>query len=105
MNSYYDLSSMEYKGHPLRKKVAQGKLVLINPLDIPDKETKLAKLAPDEREFVIKLLEETVTDNIARNNTTLKWQQSSSDTYAQQPHQYSRSYQDFYLQLAEKLTG
>jgi len=57
MKAEYDLSTMKRKGHPLRNKVSQGVLKLVSPLDIPDREAKLAGLAPDEREFVVKLLE------------------------------------------------
>jgi len=56
MKIEYDLSTLKRTEHPLRKKVLQGKLKLINPLDIPDRETKLAALASEEREFVIELL-------------------------------------------------
>ena len=57
MKAEYDLNIMKRKGHPLREKVMRGELKLINPSDIPDKESKLAKLTPDEREFVAGLLE------------------------------------------------
>jgi len=42
----YDLSKMKRKGHPLREKVSRGEITLTCPLDIPDKETKLAALPP-----------------------------------------------------------
>ena len=57
MKTEYNLNTMKRKGHPLREKVVRGELKLLSPSDIPDKETKLAKLTPDEREFVTKLLE------------------------------------------------
>ena len=57
MKAEYNLDILKRKGHPLREKVRRGELKLINPSDIPDKEIKLAKLTPDEREFVTRLLE------------------------------------------------
>jgi len=48
---------MRRKGHPLREKVSRGEIVLISPLDIPNREAKLAALAPDERKFVTEFLE------------------------------------------------
>ena len=57
MKAEYDLSTMKRKGHPLRKKVARGEIVLMCPLDIPNREAKLAALPPDEREFVANFLE------------------------------------------------
>ena len=57
MKAEYDLSVMKRNGHPLRKKVSRGEFRLINPLDIPDREAKLDRLTPDERVFVIGLLE------------------------------------------------
>ena len=57
MKAEYDLSVMKRNGHPLRKKVSQGEFKLINPLDIPDRESKLDKLTPDERVFVTEILE------------------------------------------------
>jgi len=57
MEAEYDLSTMKRKGHPLRNRVSQGDIKLINPLDISDRESKLAKLTPDEREVVTGLLE------------------------------------------------
>jgi hypothetical protein len=48
----YDLRAMKRNGHPLRKKVSQGEFELINPLDIPDRESKLDKLSSDERDIV-----------------------------------------------------
>ena len=57
MKAEYNLSTMKRKGHPLREKVSRGELKLINPSDIPDKESKLARLTPDERELVTELLE------------------------------------------------
>ena len=52
----YDLSTMKRRGHPLREKVARGDITLISPLDIPDKEAKLAALHSDERTFVTDFL-------------------------------------------------
>ena len=57
MKAEYNLNIMKRKGHPLREKVSRGELRLINPFDIPNKESILAKLTPDEREFVIELLD------------------------------------------------
>ena len=57
MKAEYNLNTMKRKGHPLREKVGRGELTLINPSDIPDKESKLDKLTTDEREFVTRLLE------------------------------------------------
>ena len=48
---------MKRNGHPLRKKVSQGEFKLINPLDIPDRESKLDNLSSDERDFVTGVLE------------------------------------------------
>jgi len=56
MKDEYDLSTMKRKGHPLREKVSRGEITLINPLDIPDREAKLAALSSDEREFVTEFL-------------------------------------------------
>ena len=50
MKAEYDLSKMNRKGHPLRKKVLQGELKLINPLDIINRENNLARFVPNERE-------------------------------------------------------
>ena len=61
MKAEYDLGAMKRNGHPLRKKVSQGKIQLINPMDIPDKEKKLAALTPDERKFITKLIESNYT--------------------------------------------
>jgi len=47
---------MKRKGHPLREKVSRGEVVLMSPLDIPNKEAKLAALPPDERAFVTEFL-------------------------------------------------
>jgi len=44
------------KGHPLRDRVARGEVTLIDPLDIPDREAKLAALSPEEREIVSKII-------------------------------------------------
>jgi len=52
----YDLSTMKRRGHPLREKVSRGEITLINPLDIPDRETKLAAIPPDERAFVTEFI-------------------------------------------------
>ena len=57
MKAEYDLSVMKRNGHPLRKKLSQGELKLVNPSDIPDMESKLDKLPSDERDFVAELLE------------------------------------------------
>lgn len=56
MKAEYDLSTMKRKGHPLREKVSRGEVVLMSPLDIPNKEAKLAALPPDERAFVTEFL-------------------------------------------------
>ena len=56
MKAEYDLSKMKRRGHPLREKVSRGDITLINPLDIPDRETKLAALLPNERTFVTDFL-------------------------------------------------
>ncbi|MCL2446618.1 MAG: hypothetical protein FWD06_07625 [Oscillospiraceae bacterium] len=56
MKAEYNLLSMKRKGHPLRDKVERGDLRLINPLNIPDRDTKLAALSPEERELVVGLL-------------------------------------------------
>ena len=61
MKAEYDLGSMKRNGHPLRKKVSRGEVRLINPMDIPDKETKLAELTPDERKFITDLIESNYT--------------------------------------------
>jgi len=53
----YDLSTMKRKGHPLREKVSRGEIVLVSPLDIPNREAKLSALPSDERMFVTKFLE------------------------------------------------
>ena len=57
MKAEYDFSTMKRKGHPSSQKVSQGELKLVNPLDIPDKEAKLAKLTPSERVFITGLLD------------------------------------------------
>ena len=57
MKSEYDFSAMKRKGHPLREKASRGEIILMNPLDIPDREAKLAALLPDERKFVIEFFE------------------------------------------------
>ena len=57
MKAEYDLSTMKRKGHPLRQKVLLGEIKLINPFDIPDRELKLSKLAPEERELITGLIE------------------------------------------------
>ena len=57
MKAEYDLSTMTRKGHPLSRKVARGEIKLINPLDIPDVEIKLAKLSAEERVVVTNLLD------------------------------------------------
>ena len=51
MKVKYDLSVMKRNGHPLRKKVSRGEFKLKNPTDIPDWESKLENLNPDERDF------------------------------------------------------
>ena len=71
MKAEYDLSIMKRKGHPLRNKVSQGDIKLINPLDIPDKESKLAKLTSDERELVIELLEKYLAATEKEQATSL----------------------------------
>ena len=57
MKAEYDISSMKRKGHPLRNKVSQGEVKLINIIDVPNRESKFTKLTPDEREFATELLE------------------------------------------------
>ena len=57
----YDLSAMKRNGHPLRKKASQGEVRLINPMDIPDKEKKLAALTTGERQFIIRFIESNYT--------------------------------------------
>ena len=57
MKTEYDLTTMKRKGHPLREKVSRGEIVLMSPLDIPNREAKLFALPPDERAFVTKFLE------------------------------------------------
>ena len=57
MEAEYDLSKMKRRGHPLREKISRGEITLINPLDILDREAKLAALSPDERIFVTEFLE------------------------------------------------
>jgi len=52
----YDLSTMKRRGHPLRERISRGEIKLINPLDIPDREAKLAALPPDERASVTEFL-------------------------------------------------
>jgi hypothetical protein len=56
LKAEYDFRTMKRRGHPLREKVLRGELKLINPLDIPNVDTRLAALDPDEREFVDALL-------------------------------------------------
>ena len=56
MKAEYDLSKMKRRGHPLREKALRGEITLISPLDIPDREAKLAALTPDERAFVTEFL-------------------------------------------------
>ena len=56
MKAEYDLSIMKRRGHPLREKVLRGEITLISPLDIPDREAKLAALPPDESVFVTEFL-------------------------------------------------
>jgi len=53
----YNLNKMKRKGHPLREKVSRGEIVLMSPLDIPNREAKLSALLPDERKFVTEFLE------------------------------------------------
>ena len=57
MKAEYDLSVMKRNGHPLRKKVSKGEFKLISPFEIPDWESKLDELTPDERDFFTGLLE------------------------------------------------
>ena len=56
MKAEYDLSKMKRRGHPLREKVSRGEIKLLSPLDIPDRESKLAALPPNERAFVTDFL-------------------------------------------------
>jgi hypothetical protein len=56
MKAEYDLTKMKRRGHPLREKVARGEITLISPLDIPDREAKLAALPSGERAFVADFL-------------------------------------------------
>ena len=55
MKAEYDLTKLRRVGHPLQKKIDSGELRRISILDIPDRETKLAALEPEEREFVLDL--------------------------------------------------
>ena len=57
MKTEYDLSAMKSKGHPLREKVSRGEIVLVSPLDIPNREAKLSVLSPGERVLVAGFLE------------------------------------------------
>ena len=57
MKTEYDLRIMKRRGHPLREKVSRGEIVLINPLDIPDWETKVSLLPPNERVLVTEFIE------------------------------------------------
>ena len=57
MKAEYDLSTMKRKGHPLREKISRGEIVLMSPLDIPDREAKLSALPADERKIITELLE------------------------------------------------
>ena len=57
MKSEYNISKLKRKGHPLREKVKKGEITLLNPFDISDEDfnNKMAKLNPDEREFIINI--------------------------------------------------
>ena len=57
MKPEYNLEIMKRRGHPLREKVSRGEIVLVNPLDISNRETNLSALSPDERVFVTEILE------------------------------------------------
>jgi hypothetical protein len=57
LKTEYDLTIMKRRGHPLRNRVLLGEVKLLSPLDIPNKESKLAALSPDERDFIINALE------------------------------------------------
>jgi hypothetical protein len=59
LKAEYDLSMMKRKGHPLREKISQGKIKLIDPFDIPDKESKLGKLSSEELKLVTEFLEKS----------------------------------------------
>ena len=63
MKAEYDFSTMMRKGHPLRKRISQGEFKLTNPFDIPDRESKLAKLPSDERELVMSFIESSYSTN------------------------------------------
>lgn len=56
MKAEYGFSAMKRKGHPLREKVSRGEIVLMSPLDIPDREAKLSALPLNERKFVTEYL-------------------------------------------------
>ena len=56
MKDEYDLRKMKRRGHPLRDKVSKGEITLTCPLDIPDREAKLAALPTDESAFVADFL-------------------------------------------------
>lgn len=57
MKTEYNLDMMKRRGHPLREKVSQGEVVLVNPLDIPNREAKLSVLPYDERVLITEFLE------------------------------------------------
>ena len=57
MKTEYNLSTMKRRGHPLREKVSRGEVVLVSPLDIPNREAKLSALSSDERVFITEFLE------------------------------------------------
>jgi hypothetical protein len=68
VKSEYDLSKMKRRGHPLRGKVSRGDITLISPLDIPDREAKLAALPSDERAFVTEFLESLQNERELQTN-------------------------------------
>ena len=57
MKTEYDLSTMKRRGHPLREKVSRGEIMLVNPLGISDRETKISVLSHDEQVFVAEFFE------------------------------------------------
>ena len=61
MKAEYDLRTMSRKGHPLREKAKKGKIKLVNPLDIPDYESKLGKLSSDEKKVIADMLDTCLT--------------------------------------------
>jgi len=69
MKAEYDFSTMKRKGHPLREKVSRGEIVLMNPLDIPNREAKLSALPPEEQIFVTQFLERYHTNGANSHET------------------------------------